>query len=833
MQVIAHPELTHFAGNTPADSIKWTHHQKYCVVDQRVAMVGGIDLLVGRWDNWTHRLFDEHRETWLGLDYKSPYNQATEDCVYEPFQDVVDRSRYPRQPHHDVSMLFSGRAGFDVARSFILRWNHHRKLHHPKLRLRSVPELNDIERQRKIGSFRVCIQEGKDRETTWAIHPPVALSLARDLFRPTNSSSPSILLPRKYFFTVNTQLRTEDIVTTSEQQSLLATIRNGEDNTLDALSEPVACSENMSNKRAIENEPHKRSIADSTFVAGSGHATEFPRDNRQLKTATASGGDNAKNLKDCVPICGSSNDQENRNDGARTSKNRVAGFFRFSVAWARLRRRRRQRNHAENVKSESRTPSPNVETEPPTSPQKLAYSAATEASDRAVVSCFEDSTDTSVPELVQRVVSVLSTSGETSGKSDQETTSLITASNLEAHGKQRAESDITSTETVSIRLPTAPYARANVQEVEVPRNAPGASAMTNNDGTMSMQREDSVEQHETATDKDALYTSMLSKLPRAAARMLTSWGHWSGSVAKRQELYGEHLRLIDTAEYYVYIENQYMVSSLCAGIRNRIFLALWQRLRRAIKLQETFRVILVLPFPEEEGGKWRTIVNHEHRTLWRGRYSLFGRLREEFPQVDLNDYLCFLMARTYQFTQNLLQSDQVFIHSKVMIVDDRSAIVSSANINDRSLLGDRDSEMGCIISSEVLVPGNPCPLAGIDPQSRHDICESTMDGKVYWVTRAVQMLRLRLWREFLGFACDSDSVTESLYFLDSQSKCPDSMESDAVKEANRILNDPVASSVYHSILINTAKTNARILEHVFSDTPRDDYKTQNDLVSSS
>ena len=83
----------------------------------------------------------------------------------------------------------------------------------------------------------------------------------------------------------------------------------------------------------------------------------------------------------------------------------------------------------------------------------------------------------------------------------------------------------------------------------------------------------------------------------------------------------------------------------------------------------------------------------------------------------------------------------------------------------------------------------------------------------------------------MGFACDSDSVTESSYSLNSQSKCPDSIESEAVKEANGILSDPVASSVYHSILINTAKTNARILEHVVRDTPRDDYKTQNDLVS--
>lgn len=33
----------------------------------------------------------------------------------------------------------------------------------------------------------------------------------------------------------------------------------------------------------------------------------------------------------------------------------------------------------------------------------------------------------------------------------------------------------------------------------------------------------------------------------------------------------------------------------------------------------------------------------------------------------------------------------IYIHSKLMIVDDKYVIIGSANINDRSLLGDRDS----------------------------------------------------------------------------------------------------------------------------------------------
>lgn len=36
---------------------------------------------------------------------------------------------------------------------------------------------------------------------------------------------------------------------------------------------------------------------------------------------------------------------------------------------------------------------------------------------------------------------------------------------------------------------------------------------------------------------------------------------------------------------------------------------------------------------------------------------------------------------------------QVYVHSKIMIVDDCTTIIGSANINDRSLLGSRDSEV--------------------------------------------------------------------------------------------------------------------------------------------
>lgn len=43
-------------------------------------------------------------------------------------------------------------------------------------------------------------------------------------------------------------------------------------------------------------------------------------------------------------------------------------------------------------------------------------------------------------------------------------------------------------------------------------------------------------------------------------------------------------------------------------------------------------------------------------------------------------------------------SEMIYIHSKAMIVDDKWMILGSANINDRSMLGSRDHEIGVLIT---------------------------------------------------------------------------------------------------------------------------------------
>ena len=80
--------------------------------------------------------------------------------------------------------------------------------------------------------------------------------------------------------------------------------------------------------------------------------------------------------------------------------------------------------------------------------------------------------------------------------------------------------------------------------------------------------------------------------------MLRSSEWWSlGITREEKSIYRAYKRLIRSSRRYVYIENQYFISSPHGQglVRNKILDALYQRIKRAILGREAFRVIVVLP----------------------------------------------------------------------------------------------------------------------------------------------------------------------------------------------------------------------------------------------
>ena len=62
------------------------------------------------------------------------------------------------------------------------------------------------------------------------------------------------------------------------------------------------------------------------------------------------------------------------------------------------------------------------------------------------------------------------------------------------------------------------------------------------------------------------------------------------------------------------------------------------------------------------------------------------------------DYIGFYSLRGHALVNNVPVTELIYIHSKLMIVDDTTVILGSANINDRSMLGTRDSEYSVLIN---------------------------------------------------------------------------------------------------------------------------------------
>ncbi|KAH3889268.1 hypothetical protein DPMN_013321 [Dreissena polymorpha] len=84
-----------------------------------------------------------------------------------------------------------------------------------------------------------------------------------------------------------------------------------------------------------------------------------------------------------------------------------------------------------------------------------------------------------------------------------------------------------------------------------------------------------------------------------------------------------------------------------------------------------------------------------------GEYSIQAVLHWNYKSVSKgeNSLWANLLKRGYS-------SQLVYVHSKLMIVDDDTVIIGSANINDRSMLGTRDSEIAILVQDNKNFPVN-------------------------------------------------------------------------------------------------------------------------------
>ncbi|CRK17746.1 hypothetical protein BN1708_003027 [Verticillium longisporum] len=105
----------------------WAHHEKLCLIDRKVAFMGGLDLCFGRWDTNSHPIADSHPGNLDAIVFPGQdYNNAR---VYD-FADVgnwnqnkLDRTKSSRMGWSDVSLSLNGPVVESLTEHFTDRWN--------------------------------------------------------------------------------------------------------------------------------------------------------------------------------------------------------------------------------------------------------------------------------------------------------------------------------------------------------------------------------------------------------------------------------------------------------------------------------------------------------------------------------------------------------------------------------------------------------------------------------------------------------------------------------------------------------------------------------------
>ncbi|KAJ5483782.1 hypothetical protein N7530_003028 [Penicillium desertorum] len=149
--------------------------------------------------------------------------------------------------------------------------------------------------------------------------------------------------------------------------------------------------------------------------------------------------------------------------------------------------------------------------------------------------------------------------------------------------------------------------------------------------------------------------------------------------------------------------------------------------------------------------------------------------------------------------------EELYVHGKVCIVDDRTIICGSANINDRSQLGSHDSELAIVLEDQ-------------------DLIDSQMNGQPYRASRLAATLRRQLWREHLGLLRAQDFDASG----DPNARPPDvSLNKIDEGPENEFVMDPLSDGVWNT-WTSQATGNTETYRMLFRADPDDHIKTFED-----
>ena len=305
------------------------------------------------------------------------------------------------------------------------------------------------------------------------------------------------------------------------------------------------------------------------------------------------------------------------------------------------------------------------------------------------------------------------------------------------------------------------------------------------------------------TNKTEIYKKYFTEnIPPSNVHVLRSVSQWSAGVKKTENsILNAYYDLIKKAKHYIYIENQFFVSkswnkeerenngnSISDEVSNEIAFYIRKRIEKAYKKKENFKVYIFIPLlpgfkgEPQESSTLKIILKHTYAGISRNHgLSLIEQL-EKIMGNEWKNYIGFFSLRNHALVNNVPKTEIIYIHSKLMIIDDKTVLIGSANINDRSMLGDRDSELAVIINEKKELKNKKTGKKFI------------MNGKSnYNATTFAVEFRKALMAEHLG-----------------------------INQNDSILDDPVSNQLF-SLFLERARKNTEIYHDLFACYPDDSF----------
>ncbi|XP_024993710.1 phospholipase D beta 1-like [Cynara cardunculus var. scolymus] len=222
-----------------------------------------------------------------------------------------------------------------------------------------------------------------------------------------------------------------------------------------------------------------------------------------------------------------------------------------------------------------------------------------------------------------------------------------------------------------------------------------------------------------------------------------------------------YVNAIRAAQHFIYIENQYFLGSSynwanhkSLGANNLIPMEIALKIANKIRANERFAAYIVIPmWPEGNPTNSATqrILVWQHNTMQMMYEVIYTALQETGleNEYEPQDYLNFFCLGTRETSHDVAPTSKgklpfspntpqalsitsrrfmIHVNSKGMIVDDEFVILGSANINQRSLEGTRDTEIA---------------MGAYQPHHTWAHKGSTPTGQIYGY-------RMSLWAEHMG-----------------------------------------------------------------------------------